>query len=88
MKVNLRSIYLGNKNELLVMPLQTNLIFIGQCTEMHFASFLSGGFTNMAVIKSTGKETGKTHLFALCLSSDINRRIQNFNRSPFFFEIT
>ena len=35
MKVNLRSIYLGNKNELLVMPLQTNLIFIGQCIDFY-----------------------------------------------------
>ena len=35
-----------------------------QCTEVRFASFLSGGFTNMAVIKSTVKETGKTHLIA------------------------
>ena len=29
----------------------------GQCTEVRFSSFFSGGFT--------GKETGKTHLFAV-----------------------
>ena len=40
-------------------------------TEMRFASFLSGGFTTMAKVsvhgsnKSTGKETGKTHLYAM-----------------------
>ena len=33
-----------------------------QCTEVRFASFLSGVFTTN---KSTGKETGKTHLCAV-----------------------
>ena len=37
-----------------------------QCTEVRFASFLSGGFiTAIHSSKSTGKETGKTHLCAL-----------------------
>ena len=37
-----------------------------QFTEVHFASFLSGGFiTAMHSSKSTGKETGKTQLCAL-----------------------
>ena len=31
------------------------------CTVMRFASFLSSGSN-----KSTGKEAGKTHLYALC----------------------
>ena len=33
---------------------------------MHFASFLFGGFTTMAVINTT--ETGKTHLFSVCIN--------------------
>ena len=37
-----------------------------QRTEMRFASFLSGGFTTYyGSNKSTGKETGKTHLCAV-----------------------
>ena len=36
-----------------------------QCTEVRFASFLSGGFTTIVVNESTGKETGKTHLCAV-----------------------
>ena len=37
-----------------------------QCTEVRFASFLSSGFTTMAVINPT--ETGKTHLFSVCMN--------------------
>ena len=40
--------------------------FAEHYTEVRFASFLSSGFTTMAVSnKSTGKETNKTHLCAL-----------------------
>ena len=36
------------------------------CTEVRFATFLSGGFTTMVYSNiSTGKETGKTYLCAL-----------------------
>ena len=38
---------------------------IEYCTEVCFASFLSGGFTTKAVNKSTGKGTSKTHLCVL-----------------------
>ena len=38
-----------------------------QCTEVRFASFLSGGFTaNYGSNQSTGKETGKTQICAVC----------------------
>ena len=38
---------------------------------MRFAIYLSGGFTTMVHSnKSTGKETGKTHLCALCWDGD------------------
>ena len=30
-----------------------------QCKDMHFASFLSGGFTNMAVINSLERKLAK-----------------------------
>ena len=36
--------------------------FIVQCTEVHFASFLSGSIYHCHSIESTGKETGKMHL--------------------------
>ena len=36
---------------------------MGQCTEVRFASLLSGGFTTCN--KSTRKETGKLHLCAV-----------------------
>ena len=39
-----------------------------QCTQVRFASFLSSGFTTMAVINP--KETGKTHLCALLYIED------------------
>ena len=38
-----------------------------QCTEVRFASFLSGEFTTIGSNKSTGKETDKTHLCAMYL---------------------
>ena len=31
----------------------------GQCTEVHFASFLSGGFTTMAVINPLERKLAK-----------------------------
>ena len=38
-------------------------VILPQCTNVRFASFLSGGFTTRTVHnKSTGKKTGKTHL--------------------------
>ena len=46
----------------------------GHCTEMHFASFLSAGFICWHNSKSTGKETGKTHLCALTKCT-VDRRI-------------
>ena len=40
--------------------------FAHYCTEVHFVSFLSGGFTTTYDSnKSTRKEIGKTHLCAL-----------------------
>ena len=36
-----------------------------QCTEVRFASFLSGWIYYYGSNKSTGKETGKTHLCAV-----------------------
>ena len=39
---------------------------VEQCTKVRFARFLSGGFTTKyGSNKSTGKETGKTHLCGL-----------------------
>ena len=44
----------------------TSSILVVHCTEVGFASFLSGGFTYYyGSNKSTGKETGKTHFCAL-----------------------
>ena len=40
-----------------------------QYTEVRFASFFSGGFTYYGSNESTGKETGKTHLYGLCSTS-------------------
>ena len=36
-----------------------------QCTEVRFASFISGGFTTMAVINPPESKLDKTHLCAM-----------------------
>ena len=41
-----------------------------QCTEVRFASFLSGGFTTMAVINQTERTLAK-HTFVQCADSDM-----------------
>ena len=51
-------------------PKSTEWVFKVLTTTLHrgaFCQFISGGFTTMPVhTKSTGKETDKMHLFALC----------------------
>ena len=41
--------------------------YLHHCTEVRFASFLSGGFTTMAVINPPEMKLTKTHLCALDL---------------------
>ena len=38
---------------------------LDQCTEVRFASFLSGGFTTIAVINPPERKLAKTHLCAM-----------------------
>jgi hypothetical protein len=42
---------------------------------VHFVSFFSGGFITAIVVKSTGKETGKTHLCAVAGRGKISEPI-------------
>ena len=52
----------SNLNRLLWILPNWNLAL---CTEVRFSSFFSGGFITAIVGKTTGKETGKTHVCAL-----------------------
>ena len=48
--------------DIAAQKLKVNLAY---CREVRFASFLSGGFTSMAVINPRKKKPGKTHFCAM-----------------------
>ena len=60
------SIVYNGKSTKFPFLITTNVVML-LCTGMRFSSFLSGVFTfyNYGSNKSTGKESGKTHLCAL-----------------------
>ena len=57
----LQDIYLEN---IILCDYLVGVICPTRCTEGHFASFLSSGFTAMTVVNPPGKEAGKMPLCA------------------------
>ena len=66
------SFFSNFKNDNVFTEKMQGLAYINLLVQkMRFAIYLSGGFTTMVHSnKSTGKETGKTHLCALCWDGD------------------
>jgi hypothetical protein len=50
-------------------------------TELHFASFFSGGFVTIIVVNPPEKKTGKMYLFAPYVPHELLENVRSFFKS-------